>query len=112
MKGQKSRAGRRLKPAIRSIIKRYPKLRGYSFNPLSPKPAVVNTKDMEKWFDGGEVVSPKTLLEKNLVRRMKGRDPKVKILGNGKLSKSLTVEGCAVSKKAKTIIEKAGGEIK
>jgi large subunit ribosomal protein L15 len=31
IKGQKSRAGKRLEPIIRSIIKRYPKLRGYRF---------------------------------------------------------------------------------
>lgn len=31
MKGQKSRAGRRLEPVVRSLIKKYPKLRGYRF---------------------------------------------------------------------------------
>ncbi|MDD3399578.1 MAG: 50S ribosomal protein L15 [Candidatus Paceibacterota bacterium] len=112
MKGQKSRAGRKMKPAIRSLIKRYPKLRGYSFNPLKVKPAIVNTKTIEKKFKEGEVVSPKALLEKKLVRRMKGREPIVKILGDGKLSKAFTFEGCIVSKKAKAVIEKAGGEVK
>lgn len=34
VKGQKSRAGRRLKPLVRELIKRYPKLRGYRFSPL------------------------------------------------------------------------------
>ncbi len=111
MKGQKSRAGRKMKPAIRSLIKRYPKLRGYSFNPLKEKPAVVNTKTIEKKFKEGEVVSPKILLEKKLVRRMKGREPIVKILGDGKLSKSLKFENCIVSKKAKAVIEKSGGEV-
>jgi len=112
MKGQKSRAGRKMKPAIRSIIKRYPKLRGYSFNPLKGKPAIVNIKTIEKKFKEGEVVSPKILLDKKLVRRMKGREPVVKILGDGKLSKAFIFEGCIVSKKAKAIIEKAGGKIK
>jgi large subunit ribosomal protein L15 len=112
MKGQKSRAGRKMKPAIRSIIKRYPKLRGYSFNPLKVKPAIVNTKTIEKKFKEGEVVNPKALLEKKLVRRMKGREPIVKILGDGKLNKALTFENCIVSKKAKAVIEKAGGEVK
>lgn len=112
MKGQKSRSGRRLKPEIRSIIKKYPKLRGYSFNPLSTKPAIVNIEDLAKRFKEGETVNPQVLLEKKLVRRMKGRTPKVKILGQGRLTKALTVEGCLISKKAKAVIEKAGGTVK
>jgi large subunit ribosomal protein L15 len=111
MKGQKSRAGRKFKPAIRSIIKSYPKLRGYSFNPLSTKPAIVNTADIEKKFSAGDTINPKILLEKKMVRRMKGRDPKVKILGSGKITKAVIIEKCAVSKKAKEMIEKAGGKI-
>ena len=37
MKGQKSRAGRRFKPVIRELIKKYPKLRGYRFKSLKKK---------------------------------------------------------------------------
>ncbi len=112
IKGQKSRAGRRLKPAIRSLIKRYPKLRGYSFNPLGVKPSIVQIKTLEKKFEEGEKITPQTLLEKRIVRRIKGRVPQIKILSGGKLTKALTVERCKASKKAKEIIEKAGGEIK
>ena len=112
MKGQKSRAGRKLKPEIRSIIKRYPKLRGYSFNILETKPFVVGIGILEKKFEKGETVNPKTLLGKKIVRRMKGRAPKIKILSGGKLTKALNIEGCSVSEKAKKIIEKAGGKVK
>jgi len=112
IKGQKSRAGHRLKPAIRSIIKRYPKLRGYSFNPLSVKPSIVQLKTLEKKFKEGEEVTPQALLEKKIVRRIKGKAPQVKILSGGKLTKPLTLKGCQVSKKAREIIEKAGGEVK
>lgn len=112
MKGQMSRAGRKLKPQIRSIIKKYPKLRGYAFNPLKDKPFVVGIGILEKKFEKGETVSPKTLLEKKIVRRMKGRAPKVKILSGGKLTKALAVENCLISEKAKKIIEKAGGSVK
>ncbi|MBI2042281.1 MAG: 50S ribosomal protein L15 [Candidatus Nealsonbacteria bacterium] len=112
MKGQKARAGRRLKPAIRSIIKMYPKLRGYSFNPLTKKPVIVNVGILEKAFQDGETVSPQTLVEKNAARKAGGRFPKIKILGDGKLTKKLIIEGCAVSKGAKEIIEKAGGKVK
>ena len=112
MKGQKSRAGRKLKPAIRSIIKMYPKLRGYSFNPLTVKPAIVKTEMLEKKYKAGDKVTPQSLLEKKIVRRIKGKTPQVKILGGGNLTKSLIVEGCRVSKKAKEIIEKSGGAVK
>lgn len=111
VKGQKSRSGRRLQPAIRQIIKRYPKLRGYKFKSKGLRPAVVNIEVVEKRFKSSEIVSPKTLLEKRLVRRIKGRTPKVKILGKGKLTKKLVIKSCQVSKQAKEKIEKAGGKI-
>jgi large subunit ribosomal protein L15 len=112
MKGQRSRAGRRLKPAIRELIKRYPKLRGYKFKKQELKVATINIETLERKFKTGEEIIPKILLERKLIRRIKGRLPQVKILGKGKLTKKLTVEGCQVSKKAKEQIEKAGGGIK
>jgi large subunit ribosomal protein L15 len=112
MKGQRSRAGRRLKPAIRELIKRYPKLRGYKFKRRELKVATVNIETLERKLKNGERITPKVLLEGKIIRKMKGRMPQVKILGKGKLTKKLTVEGCQVSKKAKEQIEKAGGGIK
>lgn len=122
IKGQKARAGRRLKPAIRGLIKKYPKLRGYKFKSVKRKPAVINVETLEKklfakggFAGGGETeikISPKILLERGLIRRIKGKIPKVKILGKGKIKKALVIEGCQVSKSAKEKIEKAGGNIK
>ena len=114
IKGQKARAGRRLKPAIRELIKRYPKLRGYKFKRLQPtrRPAVVNLEILEKKFKSSEVINPEALLENKIIRRIKGRIPKVKILARGKLTKKLIIEDCQVSKSAKEKIEKAGGTIK
>ena len=112
LKGQRARAGRRLKPVIRELIKRYPKLRGYRFKPVELKPAIVNLDTLEKKFKSGEIVNPRILLEKKIIRRIKGRIPKVKILAKGKLTKALTIEGCLVSKSAEEIIKKAGGTIK
>lgn len=100
-KGQRARAGRRLEPVIRRLIKRYPKLRGYRFGRVKEKPAVVNLDILEKKFQEGEVVSPKTLLERGLIRRIKGRIPKVKILGRGKLTKKLIIKECQLSKSVK-----------
>ena len=58
------------------------------------------------------IINPEVLLEKGLVRRIKGKTPQVKILGKGKITKVLTVEGCRVSKQAKEKIEKAKGTVK
>ena len=112
VKGQKSRSGRRLKPVIRQIIKRYPKLRGYKFKGKHLKPTVINVETLEKEFKSSEIVSPQILLKKRLIRRMKGRTPQVKILGKGKLTKKLYVESCQASKQAEEKIEKAGGTVK
>jgi large subunit ribosomal protein L15 len=113
IKGQRARAGRRLKPVIREIIKKYPKLRGYKFKSrvLNSKFQTVNLEVLEKKFKDGEIVSPQTLLEKKLVRRIKGRIPKVKILGRGGITKKLIIQNCQIAKSAKEKIEKAGGKL-
>lgn len=112
IKGQKTRAGRQMVPPIRQLIKKYPKLRGYRFKPTKQKPSVVNVGTLEQNFRKGDLILPKVLLEKKLIRRIKGRLPKVKILGMGKLTKKLIIEDCKVSENAKKKIEKAKGVIK
>jgi len=115
IKGQIARAGRKIKPVIRELIKKYPKLRGYrqKFRFQSPKlrTAILNLEVLEKKFNAGEKVTPEILLEKGIIRKIKGKTPLVKILGKGEISKALTVEGCRVSKNAEKKIEKAGGAI-
>lgn len=111
IKGQKARAGKRLKPIMRDIIKKYPKLRGYRFKSHRGKPTVINLEFLEKNFKTGDLISPQILLEKKIIRRIEGKTPKVKILGRGKLKISLTIENCLVSKRAKEAIEKAGGTV-
>lgn len=112
VKGQKARAGRRLKPIIRELIKRYPKLRGYKFKSFQLKPTVINVEILEKKFKAGDTITPETLHEKKIFRKIKGRLPQVKILGKGKLTKKLSIGECQVSKQAQEKIEKAGGIIK
>jgi large subunit ribosomal protein L15 len=112
IKGQKSRASRRFKPIIRELIKKYPKLRGYKFKSHKLKPAIVNLDILEKKFGPEEIISPQTLLEKRLIRKIKGRIPRVKILGAGEIDKAFIIESCQVSKNAEEKIKKAGGAIK
>jgi len=116
MKGQKARSGARFKPIIRELIKRYPKLKGYrqnsKFKNQKSKIAVLNLEILGKKFQSVEIVTPKVLIEKRLVRRIKGRIPKVKILGKGEIDKTLNFENCEISESARKKIEKAGGTIK
>ena len=111
-KGQKSRAGRKMVPIIREFIKKYPKLRGYRAFRIENYFAIVNLEVLEKNTTDGEIINPENLLKKGLISKMKGKTPKVKILGTGKLTKKLVIENCKVSKTAKEAIEKAGGIIK
>lgn len=90
IKGQKSRAGRRIRPQIRDIIKKIHKRRGYRFRRgFAAKPAVVNLRDLERKFESGEKVTAQALIAKKLVGAAGGKIPKIKILGSGKLTKKL-----------------------
>jgi large subunit ribosomal protein L15 len=110
-KGQKARAGHKLRPEMRDIIKKYPKLRGYKFSSVETKPEPVNFTAIEIHFENGDTVSPTTLVAKKIVRKQGGRLPTVKILATGTLTKKIKVEGCALSLTAKAAIEKAGGSV-
>lgn len=110
-KGQTARAGNKRRPQMRDIIKKMPKLRGYRFSSPSIKASPVNVSSLNV-FGAGEIVNPKSLFEKNLVRKLGGVLPKVKILGNGDLTVKVSIEGCFVSGSARAKIEKAGGSIK
>ncbi len=100
IKGQKARAGAKIRPAERDIIKKIPKLRGYKFKSFQERPAIINLGDLNKKFKAGEKVSPKNLLEAGLIRRIKGKVPKVKVLGKGELKKKLVFEDVQFSKSA------------
>jgi large subunit ribosomal protein L15 len=110
-KGQKARAGHRLRPELRDIIKKYPKLRGYKFKSIATKPTPINLELIEATFAAGDTVSPETLFAKKLITKDGGRMRKVKILASGKLTKKITLSGCLVSASAKAAIEAAGGII-
>ena len=107
MKGQLARSGHKKAPAIREVIKKFHKLKGYRFSSTN-KGKTVNLSDLQRKFTTDEVVSPETLVKKGLVR---GKIPIVKILGNGSLKKKLKVKECLLSRSAAKKIEEAGGKI-
>ena len=100
IKGQRARAGAKIRPALREILKKIPKLRGYKFKSFRGRPETVNLGDLEKKFKEGDVVDPKTLLGAGLINKIKGRVPKVKILGRGELKKGISFRGVAFSSPA------------
>lgn len=108
-KGQKARAGRGMRPGFEGgqmpLQRRIPK-RGFN-NIFAKEIAAVNVSDLDKAFEDGAVVDVNALIEKGLVK--KALDG-VKILGNGEISKKLTVKVNAYSDSAKQKIEAAGGK--
>lgn len=111
MKGQKSRSGANIRPGFEGgrmpLIRQIPKSRG--FTSRHPKSTVVNIGDLEKLFANNEQVTAAKMVDKGLLKKA---SQSVKILGNGELKKSLTVEADAFSKSAKDAITKAGGAIR
>jgi len=110
VKGQKARAGRKRKPIVREILKKYPKKRGYRFS-AKKNYRILNLREIERSFNEGEKVFPEILVEKKLVRKISGRIPKVKILGKGKITKALIFENLSFSQSAKEKIEKTQSKI-
>ncbi len=113
-KGQKARAGHRIRPHIRDAIKRLPKLRGRGKNSnkaFREKPTAVNLGSLEALFTSGARITAGTLLAKGLVTRTKGTLPKVKVLANGEITKPLSLKGLLVSDAAKAKILAAGGTV-
>lgn len=107
-KGQKARAGRGMRAGFEGgqmpLQRRVPK-RGFN-NIFATKFAIVNVSDLEV-FKAGDIIDTKVLQEKGLVK--KAYDG-VKVLGNGNLSKAVTVKASAFSESAKSKIEAAGGK--
>jgi len=111
VKGQKARAGAKIRPAWRDLIKQIPKRRGYRFKPVAGKPTTINIGAINNSFKEGEVVSPDALLKHGLISKIKGRVPEAKILGDGELAKKLSFKGLTISGSAREKIRKAGGSV-
>jgi large subunit ribosomal protein L15 len=111
-KGQTARAGHKIRPEMRDLIKKFPKRRGYGKNRartvrVRDSYIPVNVAALEAAFASGDTVTPATLAKKGVIRGA----ARVKILGTGELTKSLSVSGVSVSASARGAIEKAGGSV-
>ena len=109
-KGQNSRSGGGVRPRFEGghtpLYRLLPKLRGFKsqFN----KMAIVNIEELDRHFKDGDIVSVKHLIRAGLAQK---GTPGLKILGEGELTKKLTVYAERASAQAKNKIEKAGGKI-
>lgn len=105
-KGQKARGKVRLgfEGGQMPLFRRMPK-RGFQ-NINRKEYAIVNLETLEK-FDNGTEVTPTLLVEKKVIKDEKNG---IKVLGNGKLTKKLTVKANKFSTAAKEAIETAGGQ--
>jgi large subunit ribosomal protein L15 len=105
-KGQTARSGGKIRRGFEGgqtpLIRRLPKF-GFNNTAFEVKYSVVNLAQLEKLT--GEI-TPESLKKSGLIHSMP-----VKILGNGKIQKALTVKAHAFSDAAKAAIEKAGGKI-
>ena len=118
-KGQKSRAGSHKMPAgfeggQMPIDMRLGKLRGNTsadampIGPFRTYSQPVNVGDLDARFDAGAEVTPEALKASGLIRKL---SVDVKVLGNGELTKTLSVTAHAFSKSAVEKIEAAGGSV-
>jgi large subunit ribosomal protein L15 len=109
-KGQKARSGGSIRPGFEGgqmpLQRRVPK-RGFN-NIFRKKIVAINLTQLEAKFESGAVVDTEALKTAGLV---KNSFDGVKILGNGELTKNLTVKVNAFSQSAKDAIEKAGGKV-
>lgn len=106
-KGQKARAGHRIKPAERLLIAKFPKLRGIKNKSIQNKPQVVHVGDLNKKFQNGDTIDKEALIQAKFINK----SDNVKILDGGNVEKSFVIKDIKISEKAKMKIEKAGGKI-
>ncbi len=109
-KGQNARSGGGVKPGFEGgqtkLARRIPK-RGFN-NIFAAKYTAINVSDLEKFVDG-TTVDTELLIAAGIVKKADATNG-IKVLGNGELTKKLTVKAAAYSVSAKEKIEKAGGE--
>ncbi len=108
-KGQNARSGGGVRPGFEGgqlpLFRRLPK-RGFSNAMFKKEYAIINISDLEK-FEDGAVVTPELLKEMGI---LKNQLSGIKVLGNGELTKKLTVKAQKFSSTAIEKIESKGGK--
>jgi large subunit ribosomal protein L15 len=109
IKGQRSRAGRKIKSALHDLFLKFPKRRGITNNVNHINKLSFNLKQISELKD----VNLKTLKEAGFIPKSISGNLKIKIVSSDgfELKKALNVSNCYVSKKVEEQIIKAGGKI-
>ena len=112
-KGQKSRAGHKIRPMMRDLVQKIPKKRGTGFSSTSGPVIVIDLETVNSLFKTGEKVTPRVLQNKGVIT-LGGKTPRprVKILARGKITKKLIFENVDASEAATEAILKQGGELR
>ena len=108
-KGQNARSGGGVRPGFEGgqnpLYRRLPK-RGFK-NHFAKQYAIVNVKTLDEKYNNGDVVDVETLLNDRIINKVYDG---LKVLGNGEISKNITVKANIFSASAKEKIEAAGGK--
>ena len=108
--GQKSRSGASIPAWFQGgqtpLHRRIP-IRGFNNKNFATRYATINLSDLDKFFNDGDVVTPEVLKERKIIKKQLSG---VKVLGDGELTKKLTVKANRFSSKAVTKIENSGGK--
>lgn len=108
-KGQTARSGGKKRTQIRGFkpyLQKIPKVRG--FKSIYKKPETITLETLNRLAEAGKEITPHYLKTRGVIASLENG---VKIVASGKLNKKIIVKGCSASKKAKELIEKAGGVV-
>jgi large subunit ribosomal protein L15 len=113
-KGQTARSGGSTRPGFEGgqmpLHRRLPK-RGFTNHPFQKEVLIINLRDLERVFLHDSVVDRETLLLKGLIKNKSSNHCVIKVLGDGELTKKMTIIADSFSKSAKEAIEKVGGVV-
>ena len=108
-KGQKARSGGSINPVFEGgqlpLYRRLPK-RGFTNHMFKTEYAVINVSDLNR-FNNGYVITPALLKEKGIIKKQLSG---IKVLGNGKLEKKLTIQANKFTKSALEKIKESGSK--
>lgn len=113
-KGQYAHGGHGVRATIKDVIRKLPKLRGRGLNlnkQIGPNAIAVNLKSIDAVTKAGDVVTVEFLKSVGLVPKMWKGTQYVKVLAEGVVTKSITVQNIPISEAARDKIVSAGGSV-
>lgn len=114
-KGQRARAGHRIRPALRDELKKLPKHRGYRFNSRLALRRAISLSELVGKFEANETVTPSSLVAKGLLGNLREAFKLLAVSNrpkqSAKFNLKLTIKNCSISESAKAEVVAAGGQV-